>query len=264
MDQKGQKPGKDMSLIFLKLSGRKMAYKLFPSFSFIFYSIILLFSLMTVLHCMSCFSYSYGHCSATSFSSLDPFTLLIVLLWLVTSFSIIYSPLPTKLIELHFSAASQKVTYHHSLVTYHVPLSLNSFLQVQEMESARAHLNFAFKFYSEMGYALTRWTWISNSVNNSSSGKGQNTAWQTAELIQSQGSFKKVSNFRIKSCHLATPLSLQLPLCKKKTFHAFLTGNLQCKCGFTLGKTKIVLAQVRRHILASKAFIKENHIAKPK
>lgn len=182
----------------------------------------------------------------------------------VTSFSIIYSLLPNKLTELHFSAASQKVTYHHSLVTYHVPLSLNSFLQVQETESARAHLTFAFKFYSEMGYALTRWTWISNSVNNSSGGKGQNTAWQTAELIQSQGSFKKVSNFRIKSCHLATPLSLQLPLCKKKTFHAFLTGNLQCKCGFTLGKTKIVLAQVRRHILASKAFIKENHTAKPK
>lgn len=94
MDQKGQKPGKDMSLIFLKLSGGKTAYKLFPSFSFIFYSIILLFSLMTVLHCMSCFSYSYGHCSATSSSSLDPFTLLIVLLWLpcYKFFHYIFSP----------------------------------------------------------------------------------------------------------------------------------------------------------------------------
>lgn len=78
MDQKGQKTGKNMSLIFLKLSGRKIAYKLFPTFS----CIILLFSLMTVLHFMSCFSYSYGHCSATSSSSLDPFTLLVVLLWL--------------------------------------------------------------------------------------------------------------------------------------------------------------------------------------
>jgi len=76
-----------------------------------------------------------------------------------------------------------------------------------------------------MGYALIGWTWISNSVNNSRGGKGQNTARQTAEIIQPQGSFQKLSNFRIKSCHLATPLSLQLPLGKKETFHAFHSGN---------------------------------------
>lgn len=84
-----------------------------------------------------------------------------------------------------------------------------------------------------MGYALIRYI-----VKNSGDEKGENAAWQTAEVIQSHGNFQKISNFRTKSRHLATPLSLQLPLRKKKTFYAFHSGNLQWKCGFAVGKLK--------------------------
>lgn len=175
------KPKKDVGLIVWTFSRKKNSYKLLPTLSFIFCCFNLLTSPITLLHFIPCFSCFCGP------SCLPPSLLQIPQHCLFCNFLFFFLYIFSTSHQLHSTGFF--FLHRPPPGTYYLSSSLRSFLKsAWDRCCCRSHLTFAFPFYRKMRHTLIKYI-----VNNSGDEKGENTAWQTAEIIQWQG--KCLENF---------------------------------------------------------------------